>query len=142
MTLQNKDISNSDLITYRNAVISDKPFILATWLKGLRFGNSWYRLIDDKAYFKVYHAVIESLLTKPGVIIKVACLKEDEQVILGYSVFEGNRAHWVQVKKAWRNIGIARSLLPKEITTVSHLTETGKSIILKKKWLFNPFMLF
>lgn len=134
------DIADSNLIAFRDAVMADKPFILATWLKGLRFGNIWYRLIEDKVYFKVYHAVIESLLAKPGVVIKVACLKEDPQVILGYVVYEGPKAHWVQVKKAWRNIGIARTLLPGEITTVTHLTEIGRSIFLKKGWTFNPFL--
>lgn len=140
----NQDKSNlaskMDLIFIRPAVMADKPFILSTWLKGLRFGNIWYRLIDDKIYFRVYHAVIEKLISTPGVTIKVACLKDDPEVILGYVVYQGDKVHWVQVKKAWRNIGIARALTPSEITTTTHLTEVGRSIFLKKKWVFNPFL--
>jgi hypothetical protein len=128
-----------DLIETRFANTSDVPFILATWLKGLRFGNGWFKLIDNKAYFKTYHGVIISLLSRPTVLVSVACLKEDPSVILGYAVVEGNKLHWCQVKKAWRGIGIAKSLVPKEVDTVTHLTDTGKSIFLKKGLIFNPF---
>lgn len=136
------NLDKTNLISFRPANASDSAFILSTWLRGLRFGNNWYRLIDGTTYFQVYHALIEALLAKPGVQVTVACLKDDPEVILGYSVFEGNKLHWVQVKKAWRNIGIAKELVPKDIKTISHLTEVGKSIFLKQKaWVFNPFLL-
>lgn len=135
------EIEKSSLIAIRDAKASDVPFIMATWLRGLKFGNSWFKLIDSDAFYKTYHDLISSLLIKPSVTIKVACLKEDDEVILGYSVYDDTILHWAHVKKAWRNIGIAKSLVPANITTVSHLTETGKSIFLKKKWIFNPFKL-
>lgn len=128
-----------DLIALRPADTSDVPFILATWLKGLRFGNSWYRLIDNKVYFKLYHSVISAIISKPTTRVIVACLKEEPSVILGYSVVEGDKLHWCQVKKAWRGIGIAKSLVPESVTTATHITEIGKSILLKKNLIFNPF---
>lgn len=136
------NIAESGLVDWRMANEKDRPFIMATWLKGLKFGNSWYRLIDDKIYFKVYHDVIERIITKPGVVVRVACLKEDPDVILGYSVWEADKLHWVQIKKAWRKVGIAKSLVPPTITTVTHLTDVGKSIFLVKRLIFNPFILF
>lgn len=129
-----------DLIAVRAVVADDVPFIISTWLKGLRFGNSWYKLIESKAYFKTYHAVIVAVMSRPTVSVSIACLKEDPSVILGYSVIEGNKLHWCQVKKAWRGIGIAKSLVPSTVTTVTHLTETGRSIFLKKDLIFNPFL--
>lgn len=135
-------MNKSDLIVTRTAVQSDKPFILATWLKGLKFGNSWFKLIDDKVYFQVYHSVVETIITKPGVDIKVACLKEDPSVIIGYGVFEGSKIHWMHVKKLWRGIGVARDLIPPTITTATHLSDAGKSILLKRGWVFNPFLLY
>lgn len=136
-------MDKTNLIDFRPARPSDASFILATWLRGLRFGNSWYKLIDNEVYFKVYHAVLEALLSKPTISIKVACLKDDPEVILGYSVYEGTRLHWVHVKLAWRNIGIAKALVPDETKSVSHLTEVGRSIFMKRrdKWSFNPFAL-
>lgn len=140
------DITKTDLVALRVAMQDDYAFIMSTWLKGLRFGNDWYKLIDDRAYYSVYHNVLDSLLRKPGVAILVACLKEDPSVILGYSVYEPvshttMKLHWVQVKKAWRNVGIGKMLLPAGVSTVTHLTEAGKAIFLKKGWVFNPFTL-
>lgn len=131
-----------DLLTLRPGVIEDRAFILATWLKGLRFGNLWYRLIEDKIYFRMYHRVIESILAKPGVSITVACLKEDPMVIVGYSISEGDKLHWVHVKKAWRKIKTATALVSPNTQTVTHLTDTGKTIFLRKNWTFNPFTLY
>lgn len=133
-------INKSSLIDFRAATSADKSFILATWLRGLRFGNDWFRLIDANSYFSTYHALIETILNRPNITVKVACLKEDPEVVLGYSVYENNRLDWVYVKKAWRSIGIAKTLTPENVTTVSHLTTIGRSILLKyPKVVFNPF---
>lgn len=128
------------LIDFRAAKASDVPFILATWLRGLKFGNSWFKLIESDAFYEVYHKVLERILVKPQSKILVACLKEDPEVILGYSVVEDNKLHWVHVKKAWRKSGIAKALVPGNIKVVTHLTDVGKAVFLKKKdWVFNPF---
>lgn len=133
-------LDKNELVSIRAAVPQDYPFIYSTWLKGLRFGNSLYGLIDSKVYFRIYHQFIEVLLAKPNISVKVACLKEDPNVLLGYSVYSGARLDWVHVKKAWRNIGLAKDLVPKEISVVSHVTAVGQSIIKKRGNIaFNPF---
>lgn len=129
-----------DLIKVRDVVAGDRNFILATWLRGLRYGNSWFNAIESQVYFAVYQKIIETIMASPNVHIKVACLKEDDDVVLGYIIYSGNRADWVFVKKAWRNIGIAKMLWPEQITVVSHLTDVAKSILKDKKGIFfNPF---
>lgn len=135
-------IKKDSLIQIRDAVPGDMAFVLATWLRGLKFGNSWYKLINTEIYYDFYHKVLENLLLRPKVIIKIACLKEDPQIILGYSVYDDSKLHWVYVKKAWREIGIAKSLFPVNIKVITHLTEIGKAIFLKNKdWIFNPFFI-
>ena len=90
-----------------------------------------------------YHTVINSVLSTPQINIKVACLKEDPSVILGYAVLAAtpNALHWVFIKKSWRNIGLAKDLISKNVNVATHLTKTGLSIIKKKDWQFNPFLL-
>lgn len=133
-------MNKKDLIDIRDVVEADRGFIFATWLRGLRYGNSWFELIDSVVYFKVYHDAIEHILNKPNITIKVACLKEDPEVILGYSVYKDNRLDWVFVKKAWRSIGIAKSLVPPSVHTVTHITNVGLSILKKHQNVrFNPF---
>lgn len=134
-------LDKSSLIDFRDAMKDDTAFIFSTWLRGLKFGNSWYRLINAKVYYYVYHKIIEAIIAKPTTFVKIACLKEDPSVILGYSVYEKDRLHWVHVKKAWRNIGLAKDLVPQDIKVVSHLTDVGKIIFLKKNLDFNPFAL-
>lgn len=131
---------NSELVEIRDFISDDRPFIKATWLKGLRYGNDWFRLIDSKAYFKVYGEMLERLLDDPSTQVRIACLKEGKDVILGYSVSKGNTLHWVQVKENWRNIGIAKRLVPSTTDTVTHLTKVGLCIFKKhRNIIFNPF---
>ena len=88
-----------------------------------------------------YHKVIEHILKNPNTLIRVACLKEDPEVILGYLIGTKDQtvAHWVFCKKSWRNIGIMKSLLTTE-TTATHATKAGLAIIKKKSLVFNPFI--
>lgn len=131
---------NKDLVTIRDAVLDDRNFILATWLKGLRYGNEWFETIDADPYYKVYSKVIENLLDRPDISVKISCLTEDPSVILGYAVYNHDALRWVHVKAAWRNIGIAKSLVPSDIRVVTHLTKVGLAIFKKyRKAKFNPF---
>lgn len=137
MTLLKKD-----LIATRDFNENDKSFIMATWLRGLRYGNDWFLAIDSTAYFKTYHRVLEQILSSPNETIKIACLKDDPDVILGYCVFKRERLDWLFVKKAWRGIGIAKQLIPSDIKVVTHITTVGRSILNKSPHIiFNPFSL-
>lgn len=120
----------------------DKNFILSTWLRGLYYGNDWFRQIKKDIFMNKYHAFLENLLAQSATNVQVACLREDPEVILGYSVLGANHtAHWTFVKSAWRNIGIAKSLIPADTETVTHLTKVGLSIINKHpNVVFNPFI--
>ncbi len=132
-------MNKDQLITIRDFTANDKNLIFATFLRGLYFGESWFSLIDKKIFMEHYHKVIEYILAKPSVSIKIACLKEDADTVLGYAIFESEKLHWVFVKRPWRGIGIAKDLVPSNVTTVTHLTKVGLSIIYKKGLAFNPF---
>lgn len=138
--MQPSPIKKSDLFTVRSGLPGDLNFILATWLRGLRYGNPLFTEIDKDAYFSVYHKVIENILNHSRV--KVACLKDDQDVILGYSVIQADKVHWVHVKSEWRKIGIARSLLTEKFNVVTHLTTLGLQILKQRcpSVKFNPFI--
>lgn len=130
----------SEVYEIRDYRPEDKSFIMATFLRGLYYGNEFFKLIPKKIFMDNYKLIIEALLNKH--IIKVACLKEDPDIILGYSVLSKDFQiiHFCFVKSAWRKNGIARSLLPKYPTCVTHFTTM--SLDLMKKFpdcVFNPF---
>lgn len=139
------------LYDIRDAKPEDKNFILATFLRGLYYGESYFSLMPKSIFMVHYKLVGEVLLASPKVTVKVACLKEDPDVIIGYSILSSDyqTIHWVYVKNSkltdgttWRKHGVGRSLVPKNPTSVSHLTELGKVLISKfPNCVFNPFSL-
>lgn len=137
-------MNKRDLVQIREALPGDVNFIFATWLRGLYFGNDWFREIPQDHFFSVYHKVLEGILTRPGTSVQVACLKEDPDVVLAYCVLEskkdGRKLHWVHTKQAWRRLGLARDIIPNDVNEVSHLTAVGRSIKQRKEWVFNPFL--
>jgi hypothetical protein len=142
-------LDKSNLVAIREVVADDKAFILATFLRGLYYGDGWFRDIPKDIFMKEYHKLAEHLLTKEGTQIVVACLREDHDVILSYAILgwepyakSPNKLHFVFTKSAWRKIGLAKSLVPNTINTVTHLTKTGQMLMKKHpSIIFNPFAL-
>lgn len=131
----------SGLYNVRDFKESDRNFIISTFLKGLYYGDSWYSLIKKNSFMTNYKPVIEALLNKCAV--KVACLPDDEDVILGYSILSQDFQSivWVHVKQSWRGNGIARRLCPSHPKAVTHLTKVGKILLDKLDGtVFDPFI--
>lgn len=130
------------LYDIRTATPDDDNFILATWLRGLYYGDSWFSQIPKNIFMDNYKKIAKATLTNPKVTIKIACLKEDPTVILGYSIVskDSKAVIWCFVKTAWRKQGIGRSLLPESPLFVTHLTALGKSLLPRLPGTtFNPF---
>ncbi len=131
------------LYDVRDSVEADHAFILATFLRGLYYGDSWFSLIPKDTFMNEYKIIANAIVKHPNVIIKVACLREDPSVILGYSILGNNFTTiiYTYVKSNFRKRGIGRSLLPTYPSTVTHLTALGKSLMSKlpKETVFNPF---
>lgn len=134
----NKEIYT--LMTIRAPKEEDRSFIMATWLRGLYYGNPWFKEIEKDNFMAKYHDIISRMLTKPTAQVYVAVLKDDLDVILGYSVTEPKIIHWVFVKEAWRKMGIATALVPKDADTATHLTMLGKKLK-PQSMEFNPFLI-
>lgn len=132
------------LYDIRDAGPDDVNFVLATFLRGLYYGDSWFSSIPKDIFMQNYKRIAQALVASPKVTIKIACLKEDPTVILGYSVLSSDyhTAHWVYVKSAWRKQGIARSLVPQYITGVTHLSALGRTLSTKfPNAVFNPWLI-
>lgn len=115
---------------------------MATFLRGLFYGDSWYSQIPKDIFMRNYQLIGKTLVNKPTNVVKVACLKEDQDVILGYSILSDDFStiHFVFVKKAWRKQGIGRSLVPQLATAATHLTQLGKLLLPKlPTCVFDPF---
>ncbi len=134
-------INKSELIDFRDGVDADHAYIYSSWLQGLRYANDYFELIEKSAYFEHQHKLIEDILNDFEVTVRIACLREDPSVILAYAVYKNDRLDWVLVKSRWRGIGLARDLVPPGITSVSHVTKVGQSLLRKHPTIrFNPYI--
>jgi len=130
------------LYEVRDGTDKDANFILATFLRGIYYGDSWFSLIPKPVFMDNYKRIAQAILKNPRTIVKIACLKEDPDVILGYSIMSSDFAivHYLYVKSAWRKKGIGKSLIPKYPIAFTHLTALGKSLATKYPTaIFNPF---
>jgi hypothetical protein len=130
---------------------SDKNLILSTFLKGLYYGSidsdtpsntMMFGMVPKQIFFDRYKRVAQALVNDPNMTIRVACLPEDEDVVIGYSIVNSSEdtLFWVFVKSAWRKRGIARNLVKNKPKYVAHLNLLGKTLMNKlTDTEFNPF---
>jgi len=102
-----------------------RSMIYAKWLRSMRYGNEYAKLIEQTAYFKYAHDYITRLLDNPKTVIKLAVLTDDIDVVLGFSVIRGKVLDYVYVHRDQRRLGIGASLVPDDIETFSNLTKVG-----------------
>lgn len=88
---------------------TDDPYIYSTWTK-----YSWYSPkeeihVSKKEYFSHLIQHIKYVLMKGET--KIACLKDDPYVIIGYIVMHENNISWKCIKKDYHNQGIDELLI-------------------------------
>lgn len=98
----------SELFKIRYGVPADIPFIASSWSKSYQ-SSAAVRNVRTSLYFDRQKQTILHLLQRSQCL--VICLREDEDAILGYVVFEKDVLHFVYVKEAWRKHGIATRLV-------------------------------
>lgn len=127
--------------TIRELRPNDINFLYATWTRSQYYGCSYYAQVPKETFMAAFQARIQAILAEPGVQVLVACLNEDEDVILGYAVVAPQKAlHYVFIKKAWRGMGLATALTGGASTNViTHVTDVLD--LRKKDLIFNPFLL-
>jgi len=118
------------IVTYKAVNLPPQyiNLVLSKFLRSLRYGNEYFKLIDKNSYFSVYDAYFKVLMSRPEAIIKLAVLSDDEDVVLGWSLTEPNKLHYVYVNSTHRKLGIGKELTRESFNTITHLTTIGLSI--------------
>lgn len=112
--------------------LKDEAMIYATWRNSSFYSaKNRTEILNQKAFFSAQTANIKKIL--PHASIKIACLSDDPDTIIGYSVSTGDHLDWIFVKADFRKMGIGTMLYPKDTKTVTHhLTKVGDAIVIKK----------
>lgn len=115
--------------------------IYSKWLRSLRYGNDYFKLINSDNYYETYKRFIKVLIGRAGSMVRLAVLSEDHDVVLGWSLIEKDVLHYVHVQSEQRMKGIGKSLVPIEVKSFSHITRTGMNIWHNKlpNAQFDPF---
>lgn len=115
-------------------------FIYSKWLRSLRFGNEYFKLINSDDYYSNYKRYVSEVLDRPDVYLRLAVLTDEPDTALGFSVNEHSVLHYVYVKDDVRRLGIGSALVRK-FDTFTHLTKDALPIWTRKypKAIFNPF---
>lgn len=130
------------VLAYRLGNPDDHGIVYDTFLRGLYFGNPFYKEIAQPVFFENYKPFLKALLDKKRAALVVACLVDDPSTIVGYSLMSADLStvHWVYVKSNWRRFGIAKKLVPKNFKYYSHYSKLGKDLLKKyPEASFNPF---
>src|SRR4029077_15011640 len=86
-------------------------------------GNDFFKLIFPRAFFEVHDAYFKMLLTRPNAKIRIAALSDDPDVVVGWSLMEPSKLHYVWVAEGSRQTKVCSALIPDEFDTVTHLTK-------------------
>ncbi len=147
-------MSTYSIIKYKSSELPKQyqSMVLSKWLRSLRHGNPLFKSIDSIPYYRQYQQYIELLLSRPNSIIRLAVLTDEPDTVLGFSVARDEILDYIYVNgpikgldedSTSRRKGIGRMLMPKTITTMTHVTLTAIDIWRNnpkyKKLKFNPF---
>lgn len=129
------------LVNFRVPTTEDYNFLLSSWLKSARLQHEQ---VDDAIYFSYYKTLVKTLLATKDTLLAVD--PEDESSIIGYVTYDNQAVHYLYVKHALRNFGIAKQLiavtnLDKPITVTSS-SKALRSYQSKHPGLisYNPFL--
>lgn len=139
-------------VEIREAEEQDLHFILNSWKVSLRKHGHFSGSVPNAVFFRRIDRIIVALLKR--CLVLVAHAPSDRNAIAGYAVGEIADArwmlvHWVYVKDAVRQQGIASLLLdrltgiePAEATFCTMMTNRGRKIASTRGWIYDPFLLF
>lgn len=125
-------MNDQSMVVLRNFNPSeDQALIYASWRNALWFSEAREENSSAK-FYAIATRRIRKLLANPDIKIKIACLSEMKDFIVGYSLMDHQHLHWVYVKADYRDKGIGK-LLTKGFKTIAVPgTKIGRAITLKK----------
>lgn len=112
---------------------SDTGLIYDTYPKGVYYGSAEPITTPKSEWFTEFFKVAKGQLQTAQ--IHIACLSDDPDFALGYSIIQDGQLEFVYVKKAYRNKGIATLLTKNKYQSINpaNLTRVGKAILQKNQ---------
>lgn len=131
MHLIEDDVSEENVrVVLRELRDADLPMIHSTWRNSL-----WYDIKRNETgaaqFYKDVSRYIKTLLSMPTTKIRIACLADDANHIVGYSAMSTSNLEWVYIKFDYRKSGVATMLCPGLKSVSKPRTKVGEAIAKK-----------
>jgi GNAT superfamily N-acetyltransferase len=111
----------------------DSGLIYDSFPKGVYYSSYLPIKTDKTKWFKDFFIYTKQLLATPDAIT-VACMSDNSDVIIGYSIVVDKALEFVYVKESFRNQGIAKLLLKnQQVELYKNVTKVGNAILTKKE---------
>ncbi len=147
MTAPALDLTAPQLRPY---YVNDSAFIIQSFLRSYWTGAIRETPVKSATYYKEHHAWIMRVFQTTGYAILVAHAAGEYDAILGWALVEARDPvilHYVYVKEALRQMGLARRLI--EAATIdprtmvyTHVTRIGNTIMRRyPEATYNPWIL-
>lgn len=112
---------------------TDAGFVYSSWPKGAYYG-AYIPITENRdKWFKNFYDYISQMIKHGS--IKMACIADDPNTIIGFIVIYNKVLQWVYVKEMFRKQKIASLLIKNEVidsVNMHNLTKIGESILTKK----------
>jgi hypothetical protein len=161
-----EELNEAAPMVVREARAADYNFVLKAWLVGAR-DHIWTHKVPDGFYFNAQRDAIAAVASRPHAVCLVAADVSDDNELFGFIVAERPHVargplgeairvplivHYVYTKRVFRKMDIARRLLQSvgwvqsQRLFGSHmsyvLTKDREALLLKYRYVFNPYALF
>lgn len=126
----------------RNLPTQYQNLVRSRWVRSYKRDNDYMKIVHPPGYYFAYNNYVALIMNREKTVIRIAALDEDDDVVLGFSIVEGNVLHYIHVPKSYRRQHIGTMLVPEGIEWFTHLTRIGMRIWSTKapKARFNPFL--
>ena len=135
------------MIKIREFKEEDKNFILSSFLKNYYSSMPGFKP-ESEVFFPNHQKQLEKLYSNGDIVVVVACLDDDEDLIIGYAIFGLDKTlHYVLVKESYKKMGMATRLIRHVIKdrkelVVSHYVPNCQILKRKFKLIYNPYKFF
>lgn len=122
---------------------TDKSFVYSTFLRGNKHGCDYNKAIQPDAFFAENTIRLDEILKRLDVVVDVACLAEDHDIVLAYVIVEPGVVHWAFTKEVWRNQGLMKKLMDPwmcDLSLYTHTTKPGHALAAKHNLTFVPYL--
>lgn len=135
--------SSYSVIAFQGAKLPEgyRNVVLSNWLRSLRQGNDYFKLVEPKSYYEAYERYVKHIIQRPDTLLRMAVLSDDHDVVLGWSCMERKVLHYVFVRSEQRAKGVGQALTASGFEVITHITRAGIQIWNEKykQVTFNPF---